>query len=213
MRSILTVNTAATGSLLTTRERVKLELKITDKKSDDILDLKIAEASSDIEAALGYRVPREQVTETFWHEEHYDAVERFVLERYPIVSIDSVTVDDEAIDPSLYRLDPTLGLLYRLWPDGRPWRWLFISSAVIEYTAGYVLPGMKGSTLPAGIEGACVELVQNFWFSCGADPAIKSVETPGVETIQYWVGGVGDPTLLPPSVIRKLAPFTRAAVG
>ena len=54
MRSILTVSTAATRTDLTTLTRVKLELNITNQKSDAILGLKIAEASDDCRIALGF---------------------------------------------------------------------------------------------------------------------------------------------------------------
>jgi hypothetical protein len=69
MRSIVEIVTPAESELLTTLERVEAELQITSDANDEILQAKIAEASSDIQAAVGKRLPREAVKETFWHDD------------------------------------------------------------------------------------------------------------------------------------------------
>ena len=61
MRSVVEIVTPAESELLTTLERVKAELQIATDANDEILEAKIAEASSDIQAALGKRLPREDV--------------------------------------------------------------------------------------------------------------------------------------------------------
>ncbi len=80
----------------------------------------------------------------------------------------------------------------------------------MTYTGGYLLPGQSGRDLPAGIEGAAVELVSDFWHAKGRDPSVKSEEEPGVFRTDYWVGAVGESGELPPRVQMKLAPFRRA---
>ena len=80
MRSIVTVASPALETALTTLERVKLELNITNAASDEILQDKIDEASDDIEAALGFRVVRETAEQTFWHEQ-YDSVPDRLISR------------------------------------------------------------------------------------------------------------------------------------
>jgi hypothetical protein len=50
MRSIVEIVTPAEFELLTTLERVKAELNISTNANDEILEAKIAEASSDIQA-------------------------------------------------------------------------------------------------------------------------------------------------------------------
>lgn len=213
MRSIVTVTTAATIPMrLTTLDRVKRELDITTSAKDQTLLDKLDEASSDIEAALAYRVPRESVTETFWHESQ-DASEDFlVLKRFPVASIGNVTVDGEVLDASEYRLDAELGLLFRLNPTGYPWVWHFCKSIEIAYVAGYILPGQSGRNLPQGIEGAAIELMSDYWLAKGRDPSVKSEEEPGVFRVDYWVGAVGETGELPPRVQMKLMPFRRANV-
>jgi hypothetical protein len=223
MRSVVQVVTPAGSELLTTLSRVKGELNITTGANDEILTAKIAEASSDIQAAIGYRLPSEDVTETFWHDDPHrlrhaphlgnPAETTLFLKRTPVSAIANVTVDSVVLDPSAYRLDPGAGLLDRLSPDGFPCSWCFCKSVVVAYTAGFVLPGVKGRNLDYGIEGAVVALVSDYWASRGRDPTLRSESIPGVIDRQFWVGAVGDPGLLPPRVLASIAPFRRPAVA
>ena len=146
MRSIVEIVKPAESELLTTLERVKAELQITTDANDEILEAKIAEASSDIQAAVGKRLPREDVKETFWHDDegHLQRAAHFgnpaqttlFLNRTPVSAIASVTVDDIVLDPAEYRLDPDAGLLDRLSTDGIPCAWCFRKSVVVAYTGG-----------------------------------------------------------------------------
>lgn len=212
MRSILSVTTAATETKLTTLDRVKAELSISGNDNDLILNAKIDEASSDAEASLGFVVPRATVSETFWHSEPMEFIEYIVLNRAPVTSIDSIVIDDVAIDSSLYRLDADLGLLYALNATGFPWFWYFHKSIVVNYTGGYLLPGQANRDLPVGIEGAVVDMVQSFWLAKGRDPLLKRVDIPGLVSREWWVGSVGEAGELPPGIVTKLAPFRRALV-
>lgn len=230
LRSTLTVVTPTPSAALTTLARVKSELKKTDGADDAILTQKIAEASADVQTAIGYALPSEGVQETFWHEQRllvgqggagyaaglYTAghhAESLFLRRTPVTAITSVVQDDVTLDASLYRLDGEIGELFALDSSGYPTVWCFSKSIIIVYTAGYVLPGNNGQTLPAGIEGAVVELVQDYWFSRNQDPAIKSETIPGVRQIDRWVGTVGDPDLLPQSVLARLSHYRRPRMG
>jgi len=197
--------------MLTTLTRVKLELDITgtDTNRDMLLNLKILEASDDIEAALGFTVRKETVSETFWLENGDVGPEYLVLDRTPVVSITSVTVDGIVADASTYRLDPETGQLYALC-NGYPSRWYFCKSIVVAYAGGYVLPAESGSTLPDGIQGAAVELMSDYWAAKGRDPSVKSEDVSGVGRIDYWVGAVGEAGELPPRVVMKLSPYRRA---
>ena len=212
MRRILTVTTEPEVTKLTTLARVKSELDIRDSTNDTLLNAKIDEASSDAEASLGFTVSRATVSETFWHSEIMEWPEYLTLDRAPVASIDSVVVDDETIDASLYRTDPEIGALYALDGSGYPCRWLFCKSLVVNYSGGYLLPGQGGRNLPAGIEGAVVDLMTDFWSARGRDPSVKSEEIPGVLRRDYWIGAVGEEGELPPRVVMKLAPFRRVNV-
>jgi hypothetical protein len=220
MRSVVQIVTPASSELLTTLVRVKGELNITTKANDEILEAKIAEASSDIQAAMGYRLPSEGVLETFWHDEvtplpravHWGnpAQTTLFLSRTPVSTIRSVTVDDAVLDPSDYLLDAKAGTLDRF-SSGFPCEWHFCKSMVVDYTGGFVLPGNPGRTLEAGIEGAVVALVADYWASRGRDPTLMSENIPGVRDVRYWVGAVGDPELLPPRILASLSGFKRPA--
>lgn len=214
MRQILTVTVPATDQALTTLARIKLELNITDTSGDALLEDKIDEVSSLIEANLCFRVPRETVSETFWHDETGlgELPSRLVLERFPVASITSVTVDGNAIDSSLYSLDAKTGQLYALDTQGFPCGWYFCKSIVVVYVAGYILPAESNSDLPAGIQSAAIDLLSLYWQSRGRDPTIKAEEILGVIKWDYWVGDIGEPGELPPSVVTKLAPFRRVVV-
>jgi uncharacterized phiE125 gp8 family phage protein len=219
MRSVVEIVMPAASELLTTLERVKAELQITTAANDEILEAKIAEASSDIQASVGKRLPREDVKETFWHddERHVLRVAHFgkpaqttlFLNRTPVSAIASVTVDDIVLGPSEYRLD----LLDRLSSDGISCAWCFCKSVVVAYTGGYILPGQDGRNLAYAIEGAVVALVSDYWASRGRDPTLRSESIPGVIDRQFWVSAVGDPGLLPPRVLASIAPFRRPAVA
>lgn len=211
MRSLVTVTTAATVTKLTTLERVKAELGITDSSKDSILNSKIDEASSDVEAYLGYSVKRETVSERFWQPRAFEAPEYLLLDHTPVATITSVTLDDVVIDTDLYRLDSDTGQLYALDSFGYPDCWLICKDCIVAYSGGYLLPGESGRNLPFAIEAAVVELVQSFWFSRGRDALIKEEEIPGVMRQSFWVGAVGAAGELPPSVVSKLSPFRRAS--
>ncbi len=210
MRSILTVTVPATDTALTTLARVKSELNITVSTYDTILGQKIDEASSDIEAFLGFVVSKETVAETFWQEQIGEVPEFLLLDRTPVGTITSVVVDGVTIDASLYRADLDIGQLYALDTSGFPYFWVIRKSAVVTYAGGYIPPSETNSDLPAGIQGACVALVTDYWASRGRDPTLKSEEAPGIMRYDYWVGAVGESGELPPAVVARLAPYRRA---
>jgi hypothetical protein len=214
MRNIVSITSAAPVTALVQLARVKQEFGITGTTDDALLTAKIAEASDDVAAALGFVPWLETVSETFWHEGQFEYPEYLILNRTPVTSIASVTVDGCVLDPSRYRLDAATGLLYALSASGWPEYWQIQQGAVIAYAGGYLLPGQDGRTLPAGIEGAALSLMQSFWAARGPgrDPNVRSEETQGIGRIEYWVGTVGDPDQLPDQVLRKLAPFRRAVV-
>jgi hypothetical protein len=216
MRSILEITDAAARPRFTTLSRVKSELEIEGDDSNDVLTAKIEEASSDIQLALGYRVPHEANVETFRHDDpnelrHYRAtcmsgtVDYLFLRRKKVVSITSVVLDDDTLDPSEYALDGDLDALIRLDTSGYPCPWLFCRSIVVSYDAGYILPGASGADLLPTIESAVVDLVSEYWASKGQNPLVKSENIPGLAQYDYWVGATGDPEQLPPRVLAKLA--------
>lgn len=213
MNSTLAVTTPADVTALTTIERVKLELSITNSDDDDLLSAKIDDATSDIAVRVGPSLRRETVTETFYPDRGPGCADKLILRRWPVASIASVTVDDETVDSTEYRVDGETGLLYRLSTDGYPCRWLFYKSLAVGYTAGYLLPGEANRDLPPSLEAAAIELVGSYWASRGRDPAVMEEENVGVARFRYWVGAVGTVGDLPPGVMAKIAPFAKRTVA
>jgi hypothetical protein len=226
LHSTLVVTTPANATALTTLERVKAELEISGNDSDDLLQSKINEASSDIEARCRpFR--RETVTETFWparpsrygsHGFHNGwnplghGIECLSLLRRPVANIASITVDDTAVVSTDYRIDADSGLLFRL-DGGYGSAWWISKTAVVAYSGGYLLPGEANRNLPPSLESAAVDLVGSYWMSRGRDPKLRAETSFGVASFEYWVGAVGDVGDLPPGVMAKIAPFRKMTVA
>lgn len=206
MRSITSITTPPERVALTTVERVKAELNITGDAADGLLAAKILEASSDIESKLNRALSRAGVTQRFWGEP--GAAEFFSLDRYPVASVASVTIDDAVVEGEVL-LDPGSGLIYRLDASGHPCPFTWCNSAIVVYTGGYEMPGAENPDLPAALEAACVELMTQYWTARGRDPSIRAEDIPGLGSVQYWVGAVGASGELPPTVMSKITPFRR----
>lgn len=211
MKSIITVTSPSSYQYLTTLDRVKQELSITDNGSDAILTAKISEASSDILARIWPR-PRETVTETFYPEPGQSVSRaQLMLSRWPLVSVTSVTLDDSAVVS--YRIDAEAGMLLYLADDGYRSCWTFSKSAEIVYVGGFSMPGeVAQPTLPPALEAACVELVSSYWFSRGRDSLVRQETVDGAGSTTYWIGAVGESGSLPPSVESKIAPYKRMVI-
>lgn len=213
MKSIINVTSPSSYQYLTTLDRVKQELSITDSGSDAILTSKISEASSDIFARIWPR-PAETVTETFYPEPGKPVSRaQLILSRWPLVSVTTVTVDDEVIDSDCYRIDAEAGMLLYLADDGYRSCWTFSKSAEIVYVGGYTMPGeVAQPTLPPALESACVELVSSYWFARGRDSLVRQETVDGAGSTTYWIGAVGESGSLPPSVESKIAPYKRMVI-
>lgn len=218
MLSQIVVTTAAETVLLTTLARVKAEIDITTDATDDLLTAKIAEASSDIAIRVFPTLRRETISETLRPEvDRYGCGGSYgpslSLSRYPLADVSSVMLDGVAVDAAEYwhgDLSSELGgsgRLYRLDASGNPASWCFSKSAVIAYSAGFLLPGQGGRNLPPSLESAAVDLIASYWLSRGRDGTVKSVDIPDVRRVEYWVGAVGSSVDLPPGVMAKIEPF------
>lgn len=145
---------------------------------------------------------------------------RLLLSRAPIVSVGSIVVDGDTLDPAGYQIeDADAGILFRGvgWPDtamvtaspsGHTAPGTEAPSIVVTYTAGWVTPGQATGllprTLPHAIEDAVVELVTSRWRRRNKDLRVVG------ETYQqssYTYGGVP----VPAEVMAALAPYIRLA--
>ena len=214
MGSIISVTTPATNRRLTTVERVQGDLGITGNDAE--IGTAIDEASSRIEAELGYHLALETVVETFRpsHGNYYNGSSSILLERTPVVEITAISADTGALVDGEWVVDPVNGLV--LWVDGAgmatPWR--FYTALSVSYSGGWVMPGDEGRTLPPALEAAAVAYCRSLLSSRDRDPMLRSVEIPGVITRDYYSQNRagGESSLLPPDVSTMLNPFKRIRI-
>lgn len=202
---------AATDGL-TTAQRIIDELSITSRKKQNLIDDMILEASAAIESYCGRKFKQEALAEKVAG----NGRKVLSIARPPIISISSITYDGTAEDSTLYEIhDADAGLIYK--KDG------FIDTSAVlplasspeepgserklytvNYTGGYVLPGVTGRTLPYDIERACIRMVQ-FYLNAPKNPNIKRQSVPQVYDVEYahMEGG----NSIPPEIARMLDPY------
>lgn len=207
MKSILTVTVAADGFNLTTREAVKLDLGITANDELAWIDAKLPRASGAIARYCRRTFARQTYSELFRPErDRAHRLEALRLSHYPVASITSVTVDGTVLSATGYELDAATGLVYRLCNDSRTC-WAGCKITVV-YIAGYTLPGVTGRDLPQDIEEAAIMLIKSARAAKTRDPALKSIDLPGVMSATYWIGDAPEEAL-PPEVCALLQPYVK----
>jgi len=220
MNNDVVIVTASEFTMLTTLERVKLELDIKNDINNDLLSARIASASSVIAGLCFPSLRRETVIETFYPDHYGECADRLTLDHSPVVSISSVTVDGTALtdavivddvvtDLAEWRLDGDKLRLRRQTTAGRHSHWSFCTGIVVSYTGGYLLPGQVGRDLPYEIEDACVELVAAYWAARGRDPGLRAEENVGVYRFEYQTTVNGYDYPVPKGVMDKLDRFLR----
>lgn len=203
MDSILTVIDPSETFDLTSLDRVKTELNVTNNDSDDRLEQLIHEESASFADLCNRVFASETVTETFRRVRGRNNLVPLGLKRYPVTSITSVVEDDVTLDITLYEVDAKTGLLYRLSDSDPEFRAVWCASKiVVTYIGGYTLL----TNLPRRIETAVIQMIMGRWFSGGAsarDPSVKTEDVYGVARLEYWRGsamGGASSSSLPPDV-------------
>ncbi|WP_377847222.1 hypothetical protein [Bosea sp. UC22_33] len=206
---MLEIIAAATSTRLTTVDAVRADCGITlDQASDSDVERWIDQQSAAIVGWLGRPLALETVRETLLERSSTDML---ALARFPIVDIASLTVNGTPIDEDGYAVNRAAGLLYRrsptrclFWPHGE---------TVITYSAGYVLPGEAGRTLPHDIERATLLLIRYGWLAQSRDPSIRSETEDGVGATT-WFSSLGtNSDSMPLEVQGLLSPYRSPAVG
>jgi len=206
--SILTVLTAAATIDLTTLARAKQELGVTTNATDDLIGAWIHETSARIASACNRPFGLERLQEAFdpsgphhWRQQSSPVLR---LSRWPVVSIESISIDGVLLDPTGYQVDFATGLIYRVTE-----RWH--GQIVVIYSAGYELV----ADLPYDIEAACLQLLRYRQSSASRDPMERSRNIPDVMDVTYWVGPVpgGLTGNLPTYVAAMLQPYTSPNVA
>ncbi|UFX42072.1 hypothetical protein HAP47_0022695 [Bradyrhizobium sp. 41S5] len=214
MLSTIVRAVAATTTGLTTRDRVKSDLKITGTAEDAYIDEAIARVSALICSYL--KVPMaddgsrtlasEDLVQTFRFRHHDHHRESLVLARKPVTAVAYVKINDVVIDQDDYELIGRSGILYRL-RFGHPSHWPCRGKVEVRSTAGWLLPNDTGqSTLPSDIEGVAVDLIKAAREARTRDPMVKSVAVVDVDQVDYWVGNIGQGPF-PPDIEAKLEAY------
>lgn len=202
---MLTITEPASNRKLTTAATAKLELQIASGGDDVYLSMLIDQASTAIENWCARSFALEAVREVI----HQNAPQpSLLLSRWPVASVTALTLNGVEADPAATEAGED-GLLDRLKDNGRSGFWP-AGRIIVEYRAGYVLPGEEGRTLPYDIERAALTLLKTYLFSRMRDPLVRSETVEDIDSVSYFPGTVSS---LPPQVESLLAPYRNLAVG
>jgi hypothetical protein len=224
--TVLVLDPADTYNLITLDDAL-LELQISDPTDNDkaLIEKHIAGVSAAIAKYCDRVFPAERVEETLWdardihgfgrgpyvafpfHHFRQHGHNSLYLKRWPIISIDSVYVDDVALtsdsnDASL-RIDRDNGVLYNL-RDGFPARWHFGKSVVATYTGGY-------ETIPEDLQRIAIRWVEMSWFAAGQDVTVRSEQVYGIASVTYGNSGSSTSKVddVPDEIKLLLEPYIR----
>jgi len=204
----------ATASALTTKEAVKTELGITGTADDAFIDSLILQASSAISTYCSYTFGVETLRDTYrygWATNYREDDSFLLLAKTPVIAITSVLVDNAAyVADTNYYFDGDAGMVYRLIANARE-NWNF-NVGVIEYTAGYVLPGSPNPTLPGVVERACIDMVKLGVANRSRDQQLRSEQIMDVVTRTWYPTTSETSGGLPSSVAATLDYFKRTVI-
>lgn len=209
---MITVVTPATSRLLTTLERVLIELGDPPNPPEDYLNAKIADVSDAISAYCKRDFGVTEVTETF---RQCDAVPELILSRWPVIEITDIDEAGTALSDGDWEI--ANGVLRRLSSDIGIW-WAR-GKIEVTYTFGWVLPGQEDEEedivrdLPFDIEAAAVEQIRAEMSSRYRDPLLRTDTVDGLGSQSYAIGSAGMSSSLLPSVQRRLDPYVIYRVG
>lgn len=188
------------ANALTALATLKTELGITDSSLDSVLERLINGASDTIEKYCGRKFARATLTERV---KGY-GTELIHLERTPVESLTSITVDGTTVSASEYRLqDADKGGVWRrgLWPwtagtddsvSPHPRAGFEEDSIVVVYVGGYALAANSRTpgtyVQPYDLEEACLQLAVHRYRSRGRNLGLVG-EAVGNASRQYQGSG------------------------
>lgn len=181
----VTVVAQAGTWLLTTVDRVKTELSITDTADDEVMLRMIDRASSAIARECRRVFGVETVTETL----DGTGSRLLALTRTPVIAITEVTEDGSMLAASEYRVeDAEAGALYRMSGWGRPGGLRMWGTEA--YASGYILPGYQNQRYSVTYRaGYILPPEQNPYLMNGSDDPQNlpgAVEQAAIEAVKSW---------------------------
>lgn len=171
---------ALSSQALTTVDNAKIYLEIEDSSQDTAIEQLINAISNDIASKCNRTFRQSTQTEKITGSGN----QIIALGMYPIASVDSVTVNENLIDPSEYEILAECGELLRqdsIWPSAERCSQGYHfpvpeinqqpapekRNISVAYTGGYILPSQENiksdppivRTLPYDLEMACMKMV------------------------------------------------------
>jgi hypothetical protein len=182
-------------------EELKTELGITVDTTDELLMARITRWSLAIAEFLNRTLALRNAVETFVFEtgECLKTSQPLLLWMYPVVAIDSVTVNDSEVTD--YELDKSAG---RIWRSGG-----WSGTVVVTYSGGYSLP----DDAPAVLQWAVIEAMRQSQSFATRDPTIRQVSHGDTSVGFYSTPMVESSSGLPTSVAGAIAVFRRPAMA
>jgi hypothetical protein len=187
---MLTVVTPATSRRLATVANVRADLSIgVEAMSDTQVGRMIDQATSAIESYCDRVFAQQVYRETYPQFRGADAI---AYQRWPVTEIVTVTQGGSVLATDGYESDGRR--LYRLGSGGRVcWPQ---SSLVMEYKAGWIMPGVPVTglsvALPPAVELACIGEVSAIMSRRSRDPLVRSETEEGVGSTSWQIqSGMG----------------------
>lgn len=217
---VTTVITPAATYDLTDLPTAKDELSLNSTTDDAFLGRAISQVSASIAQYCNRVFPVETVQDVVYlnesrrplrHEGSKIGAE-LQLSRWPIVEVTSVL---EQVGPDCtltlvegtdFTVDTEKGWLIRLdclTGDKRRWHALMVT---VGYSGGY-------EDIPLDVADAALRMVTARYRSRGRDPMVRTVDTPGVDTRSYWVGGPPMSGSLPQEIAGILDNYRVPVIG
>lgn len=215
MHRTFTIQEPAESEDLSTLEAVKVAVRVAqdDTSKDELLIGHLATASELVADYCRRHFGRATVRETFIFGPNDKPVESLVLRMSPIDTVTSVlegTSETSLVEDTDFFLDGDGVLAPSMLTRGtttgaKCWG---CSRVIVDYIGGFAL--LDG--LPYTLEQACLRTVSSLYHSRGADPNVRSIQVPDVETVTYGAAAGGDSAALGallPDVQLMLKPFRR----
>lgn len=194
--------TDPTNKDLATLEDVKLELGITGTTDDAKLTALISRISGAIGDYCDRLFSLEDATEIFV----FDVRERFLsrqpllLRQYPVVEIESVTMDGVELLSDAYEFDLASG---RIWLVSGAWS----GRVEVHYTGGFDLP----DEAPPALQWALIEAMRQRLAFSSADPTVRST-AHGDTSVSFYSEPTGGASGFSGAIISALQPYRRITV-
>lgn len=183
-----------------TLTEAKAFLGVTGTEQDSRISTLLTVAASQVESYIGSIVSQRTVTERIYAEDYVTAL---TVTHYPVISLTSLTVDDEAQTLGEFRVANAQGIIRRV--DGYA---VSGREVVAVYTAGYA----NAAAVPPAIVEATKHLVKDLYNATGRDFSISKESVPDVGSVEYRDGETyfrSNGVAVSAEIAALLAPFVK----